>query len=61
MRPVAINAGKQVDMILQCSKYKLKEEVSKCDIRCCNCHRRKTAIKNNWYKININVGRQDDR
>ncbi len=29
---------------------KLKEEVSKCEIRCANCHRIKTARELGWYK-----------
>mgnify|MGYP001362314419 CR=1 FL=1 len=28
----------------------VKEEIKKCDIRCANCHRRKTAIEFQWYK-----------
>lgn len=29
---------------------KLKEEIEKCDVRCCNCHRKRTAQQCNWYK-----------
>jgi hypothetical protein len=32
-----------------CSIEKLKEEIAKCDVRCANCHRRKTAIEQDWY------------
>lgn len=28
----------------------LKSEIDKCDVRCANCHRKKTAIDFNWYK-----------
>lgn len=28
----------------------IKKEVAKCDIRCANCHRKKTAVDFNWYK-----------
>ncbi|MDO8495580.1 MAG: hypothetical protein Q7S32_03625 [bacterium] len=30
--------------------YKIKEEVDKCDVRCANCHRRKTAKDFKWFK-----------
>ena len=28
----------------------ITQEISKCDVRCCNCHRRKTFKQLNWKK-----------
>lgn len=33
----------------------LKKEIEKCEVRCANCHRKKTALDQEWYK-NINTG-----
>ena len=29
---------------------KIKKEITKCEIRCANCHRRKTVVQLGWYK-----------
>ena len=33
------------------SLRKLKEEISKCEVVCANCHRRRTAKQFGWYRI----------
>jgi hypothetical protein len=46
------SVGKGVDRMLGIDK--LQEEIDKCDVRCSNCHKRRTAKQQNWYK-NINT------
>lgn len=31
----------------------LELEISKCEVRCANCHRRKTAKDFNWWKVKV--------
>jgi len=36
------------------SVKRVLEEIDKCEVRCANCHRRKTALAQGWYKyINL--------
>lgn len=38
------------NMIRRYSLNNIKLEVDKCDVRCCNCHRRRTAIQFSWWQ-----------
>lgn len=33
-----------------CSIPKIEREIKKCDVRCANCHRKKTSDDQNWYR-----------
>ena len=34
---------------------KVEAEIAKCDIRCSNCHRRRTALQFGWMKLSLQV------
>jgi hypothetical protein len=33
-----------------CRQQRLTEELAKCEVRCANCHRRRTAISLGWFR-----------
>lgn len=38
------------DMIQNCySEENISKEIEKCEVRCSNCHKKKTAVQYNWY------------
>ncbi len=40
---------RNISSMLETSPRRVRAEVDKCDVRCGNCHRRKTAIEGNWW------------
>lgn len=47
------NKKYNISNMMSSSLIKVKEEISKCDIRCANCHRIKTSKQFNWHKSRI--------
>ena len=39
-----------VSFLVRYSLNRMKKEIEKCEVRCSNCHRRKTAIQFGYYK-----------
>ena len=44
-----------------CSVRRLVEELANCEVRCANCHRRRTAVAQNWFRVRASVGEQAER
>lgn len=40
-------------LVEKCTWTKVEEEIEKCEVRCVNCHRRKTTKQLGWSKINL--------
>jgi hypothetical protein len=43
---------------LVCNGYTLRiieDEVAKCEVRCANCHKRKTAHQGNFYRVQMSM------
>jgi hypothetical protein len=56
--PIVLELDHQRDKVMEVSrmvnngwsKNKVLDEIAKCEVRCANCHRRKTAKDQGWYK-----------
>lgn len=48
-------------MARQHNLKKIKNEISKCDVRCANCHRRRTAKQLGWRKFFVPVAQQTEQ
>ena len=43
------NKFQAVATMMSFSRSKIAEEIAKCDVRCANCHARRTAVQFGWY------------
>jgi hypothetical protein len=46
-----VKSGCVSQMLHERSKESVISEIEKCEVRCANCHRRKTARERGWYKF----------
>jgi hypothetical protein len=47
---MVLGRGGRVSNLLQCSLELIKREISKCQVRCANCHVRRTRQQMNWLR-----------
>lgn len=47
---------KKISDLINYSHNRLKEEILKCEVRCSNCHKIRTATQQGWYKLNKTKG-----
>lgn len=47
---------KNISEMMCYSLTKIIEEINKCEVRCSNCHRRKTAKQLGWYMLKLQNG-----
>lgn len=40
---------RNISAMMELSPRRVRAEVDKCEVRCGNCHRRRTAIEKNWW------------
>lgn len=50
-RQPSIKVNSVSRMIYDCSWSSISQEIAKCDVRCANCHTRRTAKQFNWFRI----------
>jgi hypothetical protein len=43
-----------------CSSQRLVDELEQCEVRCANCHRRRTAIERGWFRARQDAARVAD-
>lgn len=43
-------SGKRVTDLVQCTIERIQAEIDKCEVRCCNCHMRRTRRQMGWTK-----------
>lgn len=42
-------------LVRKCSYESVLIEIAKCEVRCSNCHRKKTSVQFDWYKGHSNL------